>query len=59
MKNRDDQLTVNQMIKLLNNLKKSGKGEYTIGCNNEYTLYNDINPVITDKERHVDFSGGG
>ncbi len=56
---RNDQLTVIQMIEILNNAKDSGKGDYTIGCNDEYILYNDITPEINDDDKRIDFAGGG
>ncbi len=47
------------MIEILNNAKDSGKGDYTIGCNDEYILYNDITPEINDDDKRIDFAGGG
>lgn len=50
--------TVDQMIVTLTAISKSGKGHYTLSCNDEYTFGEKGDPGrVEDDGENVDFSG--
>ena len=50
--------SVDQVIRILQDVSDSGRGDYTVGCNSEYYLAKpDEQPEINDKTKDVDLGG--
>ena len=50
--------TVDQVIEMLQKLSEDGKGDYEVGCNEEYLFAKpNEEPRIDDKYETVDFGG--